>query len=112
MTDDTARIARLMNVCDAIIEELQRHGVADVMAGRDFRVADLAVASSRPLTATSSGSRRRTSRAADAELGASRDQVTGEGLWRWIKELGGGTEGDLMVERQRLPEVTRLGYAG
>jgi hypothetical protein len=44
MTDDTARIARLMNVCDAIIEELQRHGVADVMAGRDFRVTDLAVA--------------------------------------------------------------------
>lgn len=37
------RIARLMNVCDAIIEELRRQG-ADVMAGRDFRVTDLAVA--------------------------------------------------------------------
>jgi hypothetical protein len=32
-----------MNVCDAIIEELRRQG-ADVMAGRDFRVTDLAVA--------------------------------------------------------------------
>jgi hypothetical protein len=32
-----------MNVCDAIIEELRRQG-ADVMAGRDFRGTDLAVA--------------------------------------------------------------------
>jgi hypothetical protein len=36
--DETARIARLMNVCDAIIDELQRQGVADVMACRGFKV--------------------------------------------------------------------------
>jgi len=44
MIDDSARIARLMNVCDAIINELQRQGVADVMAMRGFKVTDMAQA--------------------------------------------------------------------
>jgi hypothetical protein len=44
MIDDSARIARLMNVCDAIINELQRQGVADVMAMRGFKVTAMAEA--------------------------------------------------------------------
>jgi hypothetical protein len=44
MPDETARIARLMNVCDAIIEELQRQGVADLVAERGFKVTEMAEA--------------------------------------------------------------------
>jgi hypothetical protein len=36
MSDDTANIARLMRVTDAVIEELNRQGVAEVMANLGF----------------------------------------------------------------------------
>jgi hypothetical protein len=42
--DGTARIARLMNVCDAIIDELQRQGAAEVMACRGFKLTEMAEA--------------------------------------------------------------------
>jgi hypothetical protein len=42
--DETARIARLMNVCDAIIDQLQRQGIAEVMACRGFKLTEMAEA--------------------------------------------------------------------
>jgi hypothetical protein len=42
--DETARVARLMNVCDAIIDELQRQGVADLVADHGFKVTEMAEA--------------------------------------------------------------------
>ncbi|SIO31919.1 hypothetical protein SAMN05443247_03916 [Bradyrhizobium erythrophlei] len=42
MTDETARLARLMNVAEAVIEELQRQGVLDIVADRGFNVTEMA----------------------------------------------------------------------
>jgi hypothetical protein len=42
MRDETARIARLMRVTDALIEELDRQGVTEAMANLDFNVIQMA----------------------------------------------------------------------
>jgi hypothetical protein len=43
MVDKTAAIARRMNVIEAIVKELDRQGVIDVLAQRSFDVAALAM---------------------------------------------------------------------
>ncbi|PDT68511.1 hypothetical protein [Bradyrhizobium sp. C9] len=42
MTDITAETARLMKVAEAIVREMDRQGVADMLADRGFKVMDLA----------------------------------------------------------------------
>ena len=44
MSDMTARMARLMRVTDAVIAELDRHGVAEVMANHGFDPIQMAQA--------------------------------------------------------------------
>jgi hypothetical protein len=44
MIDETARIARLMKVAEAIVAELDRQGVAEMMAEASFDTMKMAVA--------------------------------------------------------------------
>jgi hypothetical protein len=44
MSDETAKMARLMRVTDAVIEELDRQGVAEVMASLGFDPMQMAKA--------------------------------------------------------------------
>jgi hypothetical protein len=44
MSDETAKMARLMNVTDAVIAELDRQGVAEVMANLGFDPIQMAQA--------------------------------------------------------------------
>ncbi|QOZ32716.1 hypothetical protein [Bradyrhizobium sp. CCBAU 53421] len=42
MTDTTAETARLMKVAEAIVHEMDRQGVAEMLAERGFKIMDLA----------------------------------------------------------------------
>jgi hypothetical protein len=42
MTDETAKVARLMKVTEAVVAELQRQGVAEDLANQGFDVLALA----------------------------------------------------------------------
>jgi hypothetical protein len=42
MTDETAKVARLMKVTDAVVAELDRQGVAEDLVNRGFDVLALA----------------------------------------------------------------------
>jgi hypothetical protein len=42
MTDESARVARLMNVADAAVAEFERQGVAEVLANLKFDPMELA----------------------------------------------------------------------
>jgi hypothetical protein len=44
MTDETARLARLMNVVEAVVAELNRQGVLEAIADRGFEPLELAKA--------------------------------------------------------------------
>ncbi|OKO81369.1 hypothetical protein [Bradyrhizobium sp. NAS96.2] len=40
MTDTTAETARLMKVAEAIVHEMDRQGVAELLADRGFKIMD------------------------------------------------------------------------
>jgi sulfur carrier protein ThiS len=44
MTDQTAEIARLMKVAEAVVEELERQGVAEALANLGFDPIEMAQA--------------------------------------------------------------------
>jgi hypothetical protein len=46
MTDDTARVARLMKVVETLVAELNRQGLAEIVADRGFDPIELAIQAS------------------------------------------------------------------